>query len=83
MRVLTLLSVISEDAVKILDTFTWREGEQDDKMKDVLAKVDEYCEPRTQVVYQRYCFNNRKLEAGKSIAAYVTKLRITYEIAWS
>lgn len=32
-RVSTLLSVIGED--KIFDTFTWREGEQDDKMKDV------------------------------------------------
>ena len=45
-------------------------------MKDVLAKFDEYCEPRTRVIYQRYHFNNRKQEAGKSIAAYVTELRM-------
>ena len=75
-RVATLLSVIGEDAVQIFDTFTWREGEQDDKMKDVLAKFDEYCEPRTQVIYQRYRFNNRKQEAGESIVAYVTELRM-------
>lgn len=41
-RVSTLLSVIGEDAVKVLDTFTWGEDEKDDSIKDVLAKFEEH-----------------------------------------
>ena len=75
-RVSTLLSVIGEEAVKAFDTFAWAEGQSENKITDVLAKFDEYCEPRTQVIYERYRFNNRKQEPGKSISAYVTELRV-------
>ena len=67
-RVSTLLSVIEEDAVKIFDTFTWRDGEKDDKITDVLAKFDENCESRTQVIYG--CF--KVLEGSNTL-----KLRLT------
>jgi len=30
----------------IFDTFTWKEGEKDDKIKDVLTKFHGCCEPR-------------------------------------
>ena len=52
-----MLSVIGEDATKAFDAFEWRETEDDSKIEDVLAKFDEYCDPRTQVIYQRYRFN--------------------------
>lgn len=73
-RVSTLLSVIGEDAIKAFDTFVWSEGQKEDSIKDVLTKFDEYCKPCTQVIYERYRFNNRKQEAGESISAYVTEL---------
>ena len=75
-RVSTLLSVIGEEAVKAFDTFAWSEGQSENNITDVLAKFDEYCEPRTQVIYERYRFNNRKQEQGESISAYVTELRV-------
>lgn len=75
-RVSTLLSVIGEEAVKAFDTFAWGEGQSENSITDVLAKFDEYCEPRTQVIYERYRFNNRKQEPGESISAYVTELRV-------
>ena len=56
-RVWTMLSVIGEDATKAFDAFEWGETEDDSKIEDVLAKFDEYCDPRTQVIYQRYRFN--------------------------
>ena len=61
LRVSTLLSVNGEDAVKAFDTFAivWSEGQKKDSIKDVLTKFDEYCEPCTQVIYERYRFNNR------------------------
>ena len=69
----TLLSVIGEEAVKAFDTFAWSEGQSENNITDVLAKFDEYCEPRTQVMYERYRFNNRKQEQDESISAYVTE----------
>ncbi|XP_067047046.1 uncharacterized protein [Acropora muricata] len=75
-RVSTLLSVIGEDAIRAFDTFVWSEGQKEDSINDVLTNFDEYCEPRTQVIYERYRFNNRKQEAGESISAYVTELRV-------
>ena len=60
----------------MFDTFAWSEGQSENNITDVLAKFDEYCEPRTQVIYERYRFNNRKQEQGESISAYVTEMRV-------
>ena len=75
MRVATLLSVIGEDAAKVYDTFTWLAGENEQCIDQVLSKFDSYCEPRTQIIYERFRFNNRVQEAGESISAYLTELR--------
>ena len=75
MRVATLLLVIGEDAAKVYDTFTWLAGENEQCIDQVLPKFDSYCEPRTQIIYERFCFNNRVQETGKSISAYVTEVR--------
>ena len=55
-------------------TFVWSEGQKEDSIKDVLTKFDESCEARTQVIYERYRFNNLKQEAGESTSASVTEL---------
>ena len=72
---LNMLSVIGKDATKAFDGFELGETQDDSKTEDVLAKFDEYCEPRTQVIYERYRFNNRNQEPGESIASYLTELR--------
>ena len=74
-RVSTFLSVIGEDATNAFNAFEWGEAEDDTNIEHVLAKFDAYCEPRTQVIYERYRFNNRKQEPGENIAAYLTELR--------
>ena len=74
-RVATLLSVIGEDAAKVYATFTWLAGENEQCIDQVLSKFDSYCEPRTQIIYERFRFNNRLQEAGESISAYLTELR--------
>ena len=72
---LNMLSVIGKDATKAFDGFELGETQDDSKTEDVLAKFDENCEPRTQVIYERYRFNNRNQEPGESIASYLTELR--------
>ena len=71
---LNMLSVIGEDATKAFDGFELGETQDDSKTEDVLAKFDEYCEPRTQVIYEHYRFNNRNQEPGENIASYLTEL---------
>ena len=61
--------------MKAFDAFEWGETEDDSIIEDILAKFDEYCEPRTQVTYERYRFNNRNQEPGENIASYLTELR--------
>ncbi len=41
----------------------------------VLKKFDEYCSPRTLIIYERYRFNNRDQAPGESIVTYLTELR--------
>ena len=74
-RVSTLLSIIGEDGVKAHDTFTWNEGEDTNDIELVLQKFDQFCAPRTQVIYERYRFNNRNQEPGENITSYLTELR--------
>ena len=71
----TLLSIIGEDATKVFETFQWNEEENEEDPASVIAKFDAYCEPRTQVIYERYRFNNRKQERGEYIVTYLTKLK--------
>ena len=78
MGVSTLLSVIREDATKVLTRFSGEKVHENEvEVNQVLAECDAYCEPRTKVIYERYRLNNRKQETDENIAAYllVTELR--------
>ena len=55
----TLPSIIDEDGIKAHNTFTWNEDENADNISQVLKKFDEFFPPRTQVIYERFRFNNR------------------------
>ena len=74
-RVATLLSVIGEDAARVYATFTWLPSENEQCIDQVLSKFDSYCESRTQVIYERFRFNNRVHDAGENVSAYITELR--------
>ena len=53
-KVSTFLPVIGEDTMKAFDAFEWGEAEDETNIERVLAKFDAYCEPHTQVIYERY-----------------------------
>ncbi|PFX11501.1 Retrovirus-related Pol polyprotein [Stylophora pistillata] len=74
-QVTTLLTVIGGEARDVYSTFTgWGEGENQ-KIEPVLRKFAEYCEPRRNVPFERYRFNQRMQEAGESYDHYKTSLR--------
>ena len=64
-QVATLLTIIGEDLRDVFSTFTWGNAEDAKKIKPVLEKFAEYCEPRKNVPFERYRFNKRMQEAAK------------------
>ena len=65
-QVATLLTVIGEDAREVYSTFTdWDTDGDESKLEPVLTKFEQYCRPRKNVLFQRYCFNCRQQEAGE------------------
>ena len=52
-RVATLLTVIGNDAIDVFNTLTWDAEDDDKKIDKVLEKLEEYCEPRKNVSYER------------------------------
>ena len=52
------------------------EQEDDRKSRDtVINLMEKHCIGETNVIYERYVFNNRNQEANESIDAYATALR--------
>ena len=75
-QVATLLTVIGEEARDVFSTFTGWEDEGDKaKIKAVLAKFAQYCQPRKNIPFERYRFNRRMQEPGESYDQYRTALR--------
>ena len=74
-RVVTLLTVIGNDAIDVFNTITWNAEGDDAKIDKVLQKFEEHCEPKKNVSYERNKFFSRAQESGEAIDQYVTVLR--------
>ena len=75
-QVATLLTVIGEEAREVYSTFNdWAEDGDDKKIKPVLKKFGDYCEPRKNIPFERYKFNRRVQEPGETYNQYRTSLR--------
>ena len=75
-QVATLLTVIGEEAREVYATFNdWEDDGDEKKIKPVLKKFGEYCEPRKNVPFERFKFNRRVQEPGETYDQYRTALR--------
>lgn len=74
-RVATLLTVIGNEAIDVFNTLSWDEEGDEQKIEKVLLKLEQHCEPKKNVSYERYKFNSRAQESGETIDQYVTVLR--------
>lgn len=68
-RVATLLTVIGNDTIDVFNTLTWDEEGDDKKIEKVLLKLEEHCEPKKNVRYERYKFFSRAQESSESITS--------------
>lgn len=73
-QVATLLMVIGEEARDVFATFTWEAEGDDAKINKVITKFEEYCKPHHNIPFERYRFNQRVQEPGKSYDHYRTAL---------
>ena len=65
-QVVTLLTVIGEEAREVYATFTdWAADGDSTKIAPVLAKFEAYCKPRKNIPFERYRFNRRMQESRK------------------
>ena len=74
-RVATLLTVSGNNAIDVFNTLTLDKEGNDKKIKKLLLKFEEHCQPKKNVSYERYKFFLRAQESGKSIDQYVMTLR--------
>ena len=75
-QVATLLTVIGEEAREVFSTFSgWEHDDDNEKIAPVLAKFEQYCQPRRNIPFERYRFNRRSQESGETYDQYRTELR--------
>ena len=74
-QVATLLTVIGEEAREVFSTFSdWAAEGDDAKIAPVIDKFEQYCLPRKNIPFERYCFYRRTQEPGETYDQYRTAL---------
>ncbi|PIK48833.1 hypothetical protein BSL78_14291 [Apostichopus japonicus] len=69
------LHCIGANGVKIYNSLTFTDGENQDDIRVIIKKLDEYFIGECNETYERYVFNKRDQNTGETIDAYVATLR--------
>ena len=70
-----LLHTCGPEGVDIYGTFVFSEGEDKDDIEIILKKFRDYCEPRKNIVYERYKFWSRNQQDSESVDQWATDLK--------
>ena len=74
-RVATFITCIGTEALEVYNGLPFENEEDKDVMNTVLELMERHCIGQTNVIYERYYFNNRKQESGESFDTYLTALK--------
>ena len=74
-RVATFITCIGSDVLEVYNSLPFESDEDKMIMSKVLELMEKHCIGQTNVIYERYCFNNRNQEIGESFDAYLTALK--------
>ena len=69
------LHVIGEEAVKVYNNFTFTDENDKFKVDAIIAKFDEYCNPKKNETFERHKFFTRTQRAGETIEQFANVLR--------
>ena len=70
-----LLHSIGIEAMRIFNGLKFGDGEDRNKMADIIKKFDQHFLGQTQEFFERFQFNRRNQESGESIDEYMSVLR--------
>ena len=79
LRVATFITWIGKEALEIHNGLPFRTEDEKADINKVLELWETYCIGKTNIIYERYKFNNRSQEQSESIDAYMTALRALAE----
>ena len=74
-RIATLITCIGAEALSLYNGLPFASADDRQKMSTTLQLLEEHCVGHTNVIYERYLFNDRDQELGESIENYVATLR--------
>ena len=66
---------IGDDALKVIKTFNYAQGENSSDLRVVMGKMEKHCIGEVNEIYKRYCFNMRDKLPMESVASFVAELR--------
>ena len=66
---------IGDDALKVIKTFNYAEGENSSDWRIVMAKMEKHCIGEVNEICERYCFNMRDKLPTESVDSFVAELR--------
>ena len=66
---------IGDDALKVIKTFSYTEGEDSGNWRVVMDKMGKYCIGEVNEIYERYCFNKRDKLPSESVDCFVAELK--------
>ena len=76
-----LLHVASKQAIEVFNTFTMTDEEKD-SYDAVIAKFEEYCNPKKNETYERFVFNSRDTSVGRASGAVHHRLEDQGSYMW-
>ena len=74
-RVATFITCIGAEALEVHNGLPFRSEDEKQDINVVLDLWNSHCIGQTNIIYERYRFNNRKQESHESIDVYATALR--------
>ena len=70
-----LLCLIGDEALEVYNTFSYEAAGDNEKLVTVLAKFEEYCSPRKNIVYERFKFFSLSQKSGQSFEQFLLELK--------
>lgn len=71
---IAILLNFAEDAIEVFNTFQFAEGDKH-KLDKVLEQFEQYCDPRKNVVFERYQFWQITQKDSETVDQFVTRLK--------
>ena len=72
-KIAILLNFAGEDAIEVFNTFVFSDGD-DKKLDKVIEQFETYCNPRKNVVFERYQFWKITQRESETVDQFVTRL---------